>query len=67
MRIVLTLDQKQLKIELISYVIGQKKLSWDQHGEIRRKRTRNTEDTERKSHLYLIGVSEGEEKDNRKE
>lgn len=63
---VLTLDQKQLKIELVNYIIGQK-LSWDQHGEIGRKRTRNTEDPERRSNLYLIGVPEGEEKDNRKE
>lgn len=41
---VLILDQKQLKIELVNCIIGQKKLSWDQHGEIGRKRTRNTED-----------------------
>lgn len=64
---VLTLNQKQLKIEWVNYIIGQKNSSWDEHGEIRRKRSRNTEDTERRSNLYLIAVPEGEGKDIRKD
>lgn len=58
---VLTIGQRQLKIELVNYIIGQKKLS-------REERNNKRETAILREYLTcLIGVPEGEERDNRKE
>lgn len=62
--VVLILDQRQLKTELLNYIVVQKKISWEQHKG--KKRIGNTEDTERRFNMYLIEVPE-EETDNGKE